>query len=65
MPTVKRKNKLSRKISLLRKGGYSPKQVKFQNGGNVDDYIYLTHGGTTAGTYDAGKFVLVFEGYIP
>ena len=35
------------------------------SGGVVDDYIYLTHGGTTAGTYNAGKFLLVFEGYIP
>jgi len=34
-------------------------------GGIVNDYIYLTHGDTTAGTYNAGKFLLVFEGYIP
>ena len=31
-------------------------------GSIVDDYIYLTHGGTTAGTYDAGKFLLRFYG---
>jgi hypothetical protein len=31
-------------------------------GSNVNDYIYLTHGGTTAGTYDAGKFLLRFYG---
>ena len=32
------------------------------SGGIVDDFIYLTHGGTTAGTYDAGKFLLRFFG---
>ena len=31
-------------------------------GGIVDDYIYLTHGDTTAGTYNAGKFLLKFYG---
>ena len=31
-------------------------------GGVVDDFIYLTHGGTTAGTYNAGKFLLRFYG---
>ena len=31
-------------------------------GGIQDDFIYLTHGGTTAGTYDAGKFLLRFFG---
>ena len=31
-------------------------------GGIVNDYIYLTHGGTTAGTYNAGKFLLRFYG---
>jgi len=30
--------------------------------GIQDDYIYFTHGGTTAGTYDAGKFLLKFYG---
>jgi hypothetical protein len=30
--------------------------------GLVNDYIYLTHGGTTAGTYDAGKFLIRFYG---
>jgi len=32
------------------------------SGGIQDDFIYLTHGGTTAGTYDAGKFLLRFFG---
>ena len=32
------------------------------SGGVVDDFIYLTHGGTTAGTYNAGKFLLRFYG---
>lgn len=31
-------------------------------GGIQDDFIYLTHGDTTAGTYDAGKFLLRFFG---
>ena len=31
-------------------------------GGIVNDFIYLTHGGTTAGTYNAGKFLLRFFG---
>ena len=31
-------------------------------GGIQDDFIYLTHGGTTAGTYDAGKFYIRFYG---
>ena len=31
-------------------------------GGIQDDFIYLTHGGTTAGTYDAGIFLLRFFG---
>jgi len=31
-------------------------------GGIQDDFIYLTHGGTVAGTYDAGKFLLRFFG---
>ena len=30
--------------------------------GLVNDYIYLTHGGTTAGTYAAGKFLIRFYG---
>lgn len=30
--------------------------------GIQDDFIYLTHGDTTAGTYDAGKFLLRFFG---
>ena len=32
------------------------------SGGIQDDFIYLTHGGTTAGGYDAGKFLLRFFG---
>ena len=32
------------------------------SGGIQDDYIYLTHGGTTAGTYNAGKFLIRFYG---
>ena len=32
------------------------------SGGIQDDFIYLTHGGSTAGTYDAGKFLLRFFG---
>ena len=31
-------------------------------GGIQDDFIYLTHGATTAGTYDAGKFLIRFFG---
>ena len=31
-------------------------------GGIVDDYIYLTHGDNTAGTYNAGKFLIRFYG---
>ena len=31
-------------------------------GGIVDDYLYLTHGGTTAGTYDAGQFIIKLYG---
>ena len=30
--------------------------------GLINDYIYLSHGGTTAGTYDAGKFLIKFYG---
>jgi len=30
--------------------------------GLVNDYIYLTHGGTVAGTYNAGKFLIRFYG---
>jgi len=33
-------------------------------GGIVNDYLYLTHGGTTAGTYDAGKFLIKLYGYV-
>ena len=32
------------------------------SGGISNDFIYLTHGGTTAGTYDAGKFLIRFFG---
>ena len=31
-------------------------------GGIQDDFIYLTHGATVAGTYNAGKFLLRFFG---
>ena len=31
-------------------------------GGIQDDFIYLTHGGTVAGTYNAGKFLIRFFG---
>ena len=34
-------------------------------GGIVDDYLYLTHGGTTAGTYGAGKFIIKLYGVNP
>jgi len=34
-------------------------------GGIQDDFIYLTHGGTTAGTYNAGKFYIRFYGVSP
>lgn len=30
--------------------------------GIQDDYIYITHGATTAGTYSAGKFLIKFYG---
>ena len=33
------------------------------SGGIQDDFIYLTHGGTTAGTYDAGKLLITIIGY--
>ena len=32
------------------------------SGGIVNDYLYLTHGGTTAGTYDAGKYIIKLYG---
>ncbi len=38
--------------------------ITVPSGGIVDDYIYLTHGGTTEETYSAGKFLIVFEGYV-
>jgi hypothetical protein len=31
-------------------------------GGIADDYLYLTHGGTTVGTYTAGKFLITLYG---
>ena len=37
-------------------------EVTIPSGGIQDDFIYLTHGGTTAGTYDAGKFLIRFYG---
>ena len=36
--------------------------ITVPSGGIQDDFIYLTHGGTTAGTYDAGKFLIKFYG---
>ena len=35
------------------------------SGGINDDYLYLTHGGTTAGTYDAGKYMIKLYGVDP
>ena len=32
------------------------------SGGIVNDYLYFTHGDTTAGTYDAGKYVIKLYG---
>ena len=32
------------------------------SGGIVNDWLYLTHGGTTSGTYDAGKFIIKLYG---
>ena len=34
-------------------------------GGLVDDYLYLTQGSTTSGTYDNGKFVIKLYGVNP
>ena len=39
-----------------------PYRFTLPAGSIVNDYIYLTHGGTTAGTYDAGKFLIRFWG---
>ena len=36
--------------------------ITIPSGGIQDDFIYLTHGGTTAGTYNAGKFLIRFYG---
>jgi len=36
--------------------------IEIPEGGIVDDYLYLTHGGTTAGTYNAGKFIIKLYG---
>jgi len=36
--------------------------ITIPSGGIVDDYLYLTHGGTTAGTYDAGQFIIKLYG---
>ena len=32
------------------------------SGGIQDDFLYLTHGGTTAGTYGAGQFIIKLYG---
>ena len=32
------------------------------SGGIVNDYLYLTHGGSTAGTYNAGKYIIKLYG---
>ena len=37
----------------------------FIEGGIQNDYLYLAQGGTTAGTYDAGKFAIRLFGYDP
>jgi len=37
-------------------------ELTIPSGGIQDDFIYLTHGGTTAGTYNAGKFIIKFYG---
>jgi len=51
---------------VLINGGVATLAVKndiaVPSGGIQDDFIYLTHGGTTAGTYDAGKFLIRFYG---
>ena len=36
--------------------------ITIPSGGIVGDYLYLTHGGTTAGTYDAGQFIIKLYG---
>ena len=36
--------------------------IEIPEGGIVDDYLYLTHGGTTAGTYNNGKFIIKLYG---
>lgn len=32
--------------------------------GGHDDFVHLTHGGSVAGTYDAGKLVVKLYGYL-
>ena len=36
--------------------------ITIPSGGIVGDYLYLTHGGTTAGTYNAGQFIIKLYG---
>tara|TARA_Y100000588_G_C14232702_1_gene915976 strand:- start:230 stop:901 length:672 start_codon:yes stop_codon:yes gene_type:complete len=36
--------------------------ITIASGSHVNDYLYLTHGGTTAGGYDAGKFIIKLYG---
>ena len=53
--------------SIVNSGGWTlaeNSKIGIPSGGIQDDYLYLTHAGTTAGTYDAGKFMIELEGYI-
>ena len=50
---------------LVNSGGWTvAKRLDFTipSGGIIDDYLYFTHGGTTAGTYGAGKYVIKLYG---
>jgi len=51
---------------VLINGGVATLAVKnniaIPSGGIQEDFLYLTHGGTTAGTYDAGKFLIKLYG---
>ena len=51
---------------VLINGGVATLAVKnditVPSGGIQEDFLYLTHGGTTAGTYDAGKFLIKLYG---
>jgi len=39
-------------------------ELTIPSGGIQSDYLYFTHGGTTAGTYDAGKLLIKLYGYV-